>query len=180
MAATLKAGGNIMRAWWLVPALMMMAGAADAATPTTDCAANMVCASRPQSVVDALQAAGYKAALTKSKSTGNPMIESAASGYNFTIYFYGCEEMKDCNSLQFGINFADDGGNTIELANKWNQSKRFIQMSLADDKPMACAIRCKRCSFCIEGAEALNVTTAGKNMAFNVPWCKPGLTPPRL
>lgn len=136
MAAPLKAGGNIMRAWWLVPALMMMAGAADAATPTTDCAANMVSASRSQSVVDALQAAGYKAALTKSKSTGNPMIESAASGYNFTIYFYGCEEMKDCNSLQFGINFADDGGNTVELANKWNQSKRFIQMSLADDKTL--------------------------------------------
>jgi hypothetical protein len=44
--------------------------------------------------------------------------------------------MKDCNSVQFGINFADDGGNTVELANKWNQSKRFIQMSLADDKTL--------------------------------------------
>ncbi|WHO37140.1 YbjN domain-containing protein [Sphingobium sp. AP49] len=125
-----------MRALWLLPMLMLSASGAIAATPPADCAANLVCASRPQSVVEALQGAGYKAALTKNKSSGNPMIESAASGYNFTVYFYGCEKAANCNSLQFAINFADDGGNTPELANKWNQSKRFIQMSIADDKTL--------------------------------------------
>lgn len=125
-----------MRVYLAGLAMMMAMGASDAVAAPVDCAANMVCASRPQSIVDALHAGGDKAALTKNKSTGNPMIESAASGYNFTIYFYGCEKEANCNSVQFGINFADDGGNTPELANKWNQSKRFIQMSVADDKTL--------------------------------------------
>src|SRR3546814_6377613 len=47
------------------------------------CGAGLVCASDPQTVVKALQAAGYKALLSKSKQTGNPKIESAASGYDY-------------------------------------------------------------------------------------------------
>jgi len=34
---------------------------------------------------------------------------------------------------------------------------------------MACAMRCKRFSCWMDGALALNVTTAGKNMALSVP-----------
>jgi len=103
------------------------------------CGASLVCASNPQTVVQALQAEGYKAALSKSKTTGNPMIESAASGYNFTIFFYECEQNKNCGSLQFQLSFEDDGGNTPELANKWNKDKRFAQMSVWDDHSLALA-----------------------------------------
>jgi len=35
------------------------------------------------------------------------------------------------------ISFADDGTNTPELANKWNTKKRFLQMSVDDDKSLA-------------------------------------------
>lgn len=103
------------------------------------CGKDQVCASRPQSVVDALQAAGYKASLTKSKATGNPMIESAASGYNYSIFFYECEKNANCGSLQFQISFEDDGTNTPELANRWNRDKRFGQMSVSDEKTLALA-----------------------------------------
>jgi hypothetical protein len=101
------------------------------------CGANMVCASNPQTIVDALQSAGYKAKLGKSDTTGNPRIESAASGYNFNVYFYECEKNAKCGSIQFLITFADDGTNTAELANKWNNAKRFLQMSVDDDKSLA-------------------------------------------
>ncbi|BAV63995.1 YbjN domain-containing protein [Sphingobium cloacae] len=100
------------------------------------CGKNMVCASNPQSVADAVQAAGYKAVLSKSTTTGNPMIESAASGYNYSIFFYECEDGKKCGSIQFQISFEDDGANTFELANKWNSSKRFSQMAVSDDKSL--------------------------------------------
>src|SRR3546814_19453706 len=56
------------------------------------CGAGLVCASDPQTVVKALQAAGYKALLSKSKQTGNPKIESAASGYAYSIFFYESEQ----------------------------------------------------------------------------------------
>lgn len=109
------------------------------AADTEPCEENLVCASSPQTVVQALQAAGYKAALGKSKMTGNPMIESAASGYNFTIFFYECEQAKNCGSLQFQLSFENDGSNTPELANKWNKDKRFAQMSVWDDQSLALA-----------------------------------------
>ena len=118
----------------------LSAGTAQAAD-TTACVAGLVCANAPQTVVSALQAAGYKAVLSKSKTTGNPMIESAASGYNFRIYFYECEANKDCASLQFNTAFNnDDGANTVELANLWNKDKRFSQMSFdPEDKLLSFA-----------------------------------------
>lgn len=99
-----------------------------------DCATGMVCASKPQSIVDALQSSGFRATLSKSETTGNPKIESAANGYNFSIFFYGCEKNVRCDSIQFLVSFDDDGVNTPELANKWNKNKRFSQMSVDDDK----------------------------------------------
>ena len=117
--------------WWGVPA---------SASDPDPCGANMVCASSPSSIVKALQAAGYQAALGKSEKTGNPKIDSAASGYKFTIYFYECEQNVKCGSLQFLISFADDGANTPELANKWNKAKRFIQMSVDDDKSLGASM----------------------------------------
>jgi hypothetical protein len=106
----------------------LAAGSARAAD-TEPCGKGMVCASHPQSVVDALKAAGYQGVLSKSKSTGNPLIESAASGRKFRIYFYECDANKACASLQFNIGFVDDGANSAELANAWNKEKRFSQMS---------------------------------------------------
>ncbi|MEV4933882.1 YbjN domain-containing protein [Sphingobium sp. LMA1-1-1.1] len=103
------------------------------------CGTGLICASDPQTVVQALQAAGYKALLSKSKQTGNPKIESAASGYDYSIFFYECEQTRHCGSLQFQVSFEDDGGNTPELANKWNKDKRFAQMSVWDDGSLAVA-----------------------------------------
>ncbi|MFT3966526.1 MAG: YbjN domain-containing protein [Sphingobium sp.] len=112
---------------------------AQAADPDP-CGADMVCASNPQSVVEALQGAGYQAQLGKSGTTGNPRIESGASGYKFSIFFYECEKNAKCGSLQFQLSFADDGTNTPELANKWNNSKRFLQMSVDDDKSLSVSL----------------------------------------
>lgn len=117
-------------------ALALFAGPALAADPDP-CGAGMVCASNPESIVKAMQAAGFQAQLGKSGQTGNPKIESAASGYKYTIYFYECEKNVRCGSLQFQISFADDGSNTLELANKWNSTKRFLQMAVDEDKSLS-------------------------------------------
>ena len=93
------------------------------------CPEGLVCASRPAELASALSDIGYKAVLRKSDVDGDPLIDSAASGYKYIIYFYGCEKSLNCASVQFRVNFAQDGGNSAALANKWNLKKRFSTMS---------------------------------------------------
>jgi hypothetical protein len=100
------------------------------------CPSNTVCASDPQTVVAALTSAGFKAKLGKD-GTGDPTIQSAASGYDFDVFFYGCKEGKDCASLQFRAGWKADDAHTPAYANKWNMVKRFAQMSVRDDKSMS-------------------------------------------
>jgi len=115
-------------------AALFFAGSAQAADKDP-CGTSMVCASAPKTIVDALQKAGYKATLDKDDD-GDPMIDSAANGYNFTVYFYECEQAKNCGSLQFVASFEDDGTNNAQLANEWNNKKRFIQLSVDDEKSL--------------------------------------------
>ncbi len=126
----------MMRATLAAMAAALLAASAQAADKEP-CAPGLVCASAPQTVVDALQKGGYKAVLTKSDTTGNPMIDSAASGYNYNIFFYECEEKKNCASLQFSIAFAGEDANTPELANNWNKKMRFMQMSVDEHKVLS-------------------------------------------
>ncbi|MET0370278.1 MAG: YbjN domain-containing protein [Sphingobium sp.] len=107
-----------------------------AASDKDPCAAGMVCASKPTTIVDALQAAGFRATLSKGED-GDPKVESSAEGYKFSIFFYGCQKAELCDSLQFWISFADDGTNTPELANKWNNKRRFGQMAVSDAKSLS-------------------------------------------
>jgi hypothetical protein len=122
VAATWAAGG--------APALAQGAKPAPApAAVVVTCAKDMVCAANPETVVSALQAAGYRAKLTRSGPDKPPQITSAANGYNFDIYFEGCKEGEACNSLSFWISFTKDPTNSADLANEWNASKRFSTMS---------------------------------------------------
>lgn len=102
----------------------------------TPCEAKMICASKPDSVADAIRDAGYKAVIG-TDNQGDPKVSSAASGYNFSVLFYDCEKAKQCGSLQFYISFNnDDGNNSAELANIWNSTKRFGSMSYEADKTL--------------------------------------------
>ncbi len=113
-----------LAALWLVPA----AHAEDKAP----CGKDMVCASDPQSVLKAMEKAGLKPKL-EVDGIGEPMISSEESTYNFSVYFYGCEEKKNCDSLQFQVMFEKDKGIDLKLANKWNLTHRFLQAALRDD-----------------------------------------------
>jgi hypothetical protein len=149
-----------MRKWAIIGLAIMAAWLPSSAMAADKeaCGSGLICASDPKSVADAITEAGYRAKLGKD-DTGDPKIESAANGYDFTVYFYDCEEAKNCAALQFLASFTDDGKNTPELANSWNNSKRFLQMSVQPDKSL-------RVSY--------DVTTVGglnhKNFADVVDW----------
>lgn len=102
------------------------------------CEANMICASKPETVVAAMEKAGFKPKLSKDDD-GDPMIDSDQAVYNFTVYFYGCENHVKCDSLRFEAGFEKAPENTIALANKWNAKKRFVQASVRDNGVMVFA-----------------------------------------
>ena len=93
------------------------------------CQDGLVCASKPETVAAALMKAGYQGLLSKDK-VGDPMVDSAASGYKFSVYFYGCDKNVACDSVQFYAGFRNEEGRGVEFVNKWNASKRFVQMSI--------------------------------------------------
>ena len=96
------------------------------------CPADMVCASRPGSVAGAMMRAGYQAEITKDKQ-GDPSINSAASGYKFSVLFYGCEKAVACDSIQFYASFENDEKHDPAFVNKWNSTKRFGQLAVLSD-----------------------------------------------
>ncbi|MBX9796238.1 YbjN domain-containing protein [Sphingomonas sp.] len=85
--------------------------------------AQMVTSANPESIAAALRDRGFKAKLTTDKE-GDPLIESAASGYSFAVLFLGCENHKACSSVQFYAGFTRKGL-PQEKINEWNRTKRF-------------------------------------------------------
>ncbi len=75
---------------------------------------------------------GYRAELT-TDDQGDPKIKSSASGSNFSIFFYGCNDGSDCTSIQFSAGFDMDNGTTLTVANEWNAHKRYGQVYLDEE-----------------------------------------------
>ncbi|MCI4589912.1 YbjN domain-containing protein [Sphingobium sp. BYY-5] len=98
----------------------------------TGCGTDLVCAASPQTIASALQKAGYTAELTKD-NLGDPMINSAAAGYKFSILFYDCTEHVKCESLQFYASYDANEKITADYVNKWNNEKRFVSAIVNDE-----------------------------------------------
>jgi hypothetical protein len=120
-----------MRLLFAAAALLLTAGAAQA-QDRNPCGPGLACASSPDSILRAMVKAGLKPKLV-TDSDGDPMIESDAAAYHFDLYFYGCEQHKNCDSLRFEIAFRKEPDNTLELVNKWNANHRFLQASVKPD-----------------------------------------------
>jgi hypothetical protein len=97
---------------------------------TAPAGAQMVTATNPQTIVNALQAAGYQAKLTKDNE-GDPLINSTSGGSNFSIFFFGCTKNVDCRTIQFFAGYTDRKP-TLSMMNDWNSKKRFARAYIAD------------------------------------------------
>jgi hypothetical protein len=73
-----------------------------------------------------MQRAGYRAELA-THANGNPEITSSASGLEFYVNFYGCDqsEVKECESIELYIGFDFGKGYAVESVNQWNRENRF-------------------------------------------------------
>ncbi|HTC09521.1 MAG TPA: YbjN domain-containing protein [Acetobacteraceae bacterium] len=111
---------------WIVGLLMLcLATASACATPLPDGGVTA------QEVADVLQHAGYKAEITQDKY-GDPLIKSASSGVNFSVYFYTCKNSPRCTSIQFYAGFQKPGI-ALERVAEWNRTTRFGKVYLDQD-----------------------------------------------
>ena len=92
--------------------------------------AQLVSPTSPQAIVNALQNAGYKATLGKD-NTGDPLIDSSSGGSNFSIFFFGCTQNKDCRTIQFFAGYSSHKP-SLSLINDWNSKKRFGRAYISD------------------------------------------------
>lgn len=98
----------------------------------TAASAQSVSAAYPDSIAAALLKQGYKAEVT-TDNTGDPMIRSAASGWNFRIVFYGCEDNRACQDVMFTAGFDMSDGMALPSVNSWNQNKLVGRVYLDDE-----------------------------------------------
>lgn len=91
--------------------------------------AQMVRAQDPQSLVRALQGAGYAANLGTDR-VGDPMITSGVSGTTFQIFFYNCTDNRNCATVQFHSGYDVRVPVDLPKLNEWNRTKRFARAFL--------------------------------------------------
>jgi hypothetical protein len=96
-------------------------------------AQSRVTAARPQTIVSALEKAGYEAELGED-SEGDPKVRTTLSGLNVNILFYGCNDRgASCRSLQLVVAFARDKPLSLQRVNDWNARERWGTMSLDEE-----------------------------------------------
>lgn len=104
-----------------------------ASVPTILTGANaQVVASDPKAVALGVGEAGYLARV-KEDSDGDPQIVTKMSGWTVIIYFYGCVDNKDCQSIQFRAGFDRTSPMKLEDVNEWNAGRRFGTVSLDEE-----------------------------------------------
>lgn len=89
-------------------------------------ALGIVSASEPEGLVSVLSAKEAKVRLD-TDDFGDPNIRANFDGTNFSIYFYGCVEGRECTSIQFYAGYRTDGEVRAEEFNAWNSQQRFAK-----------------------------------------------------
>jgi type 1 fimbria pilin len=92
--------------------------------PAPTVSGGLVDATNAQAIAELLQQEGYRAAVGID-NVGDPKIDSSAAGVDFTIYFYGCDNGQNCQSLQFSSGYDLERGTSFQAMNDWNSTQRF-------------------------------------------------------
>ncbi|MCK8485184.1 YbjN domain-containing protein [Aliiroseovarius sp. S2029] len=86
--------------------------------------ADPIKASDPQSVLTYFQDIGAPATLTED-SVGDPLIELQYYGTTFAVFFYGCSDNVNCNSIQFYAGYTPESEISRDALNQWNAEQRY-------------------------------------------------------
>jgi len=99
------------------------------ATPATY-ASEIVSAENPEAILNI--AKGFGSATLKKDSAGDPFIVGRIDGTKYGIVFYGCNNGKECDEIQFSAGWS--GANaSLDDINKWNSKKKYGKAYLDRD-----------------------------------------------
>ena len=101
-------------------------GLAAALTVVTGAALPAHAAITAPEVARALEAKGHHATITKDDD-GDPKVTSNVDDVHLSVFFYGCDHGRACDSITFQSAFHVDGGAPLEKVNAWNRDKRFLK-----------------------------------------------------
>lgn len=121
-----------MRATIIMAAALLLA--APAIAQTASAPAGAITAADPESIVKALQAAGYRGSVKKNKD-GQPYVDSAANGHGFSIDLYNCEDNEKktgCKTMLFSTWWKPEPYLTVALANRYNSKSMFGRAYIND------------------------------------------------
>ena len=77
-------------------------------------------------VARAIEAKGHTATVGVDDD-GDPKVTSNIDDVHLTVFFYGCDHGRSCQSITFQAAFHVDGGVPLEKINAWNRDKRFLK-----------------------------------------------------
>lgn len=92
-------------------------------------AAQTITGNDPRQIATLIQNEGYKAVVGED-SYGYPKISGRMSRSNYSVYFFGCDSSKGCNSIQFSAGYNLNTPLTLDKVNAWNSTKRFAKVHL--------------------------------------------------
>lgn len=114
----------------IVLALLISAGSALAQSTPSSCT-NIVDGTDPTRIFHL--ARGHGSAEISTDNRGDPKIDGRMHGARYQIYFYGCKNGEQCNSVQFRAGFTQQVKQTVERMNEWNVTKRFGKAAIDKD-----------------------------------------------
>ncbi|MGB0799024.1 MAG: YbjN domain-containing protein [Planktomarina sp.] len=97
----------------------------------TSASAEQIKASDPDGLTNFLVAEGIDAKLGED-DYGDPIIRIKYYGTNFSLYFYGCNEAQNCQSIQFYVGYRTQGSWSDDQATTWNRERRYSKAYVTD------------------------------------------------
>ena len=93
-------------------------------------AAPLVDATDPERIAQMIR--GFGSATLETDDYGDPLISGRINGSKYGVYFYNCDDNRDCENIQFTAAWA---GYDVSLRqmNEWNQSQLYGTAYLDED-----------------------------------------------
>lgn len=66
-------------------------------------------------------------------NVGDPQLNVTYYGSEFTVFYYGCANGEDCDSIQFYSGYAMGGSVRLKTINAFNAEKRWVRAYVAED-----------------------------------------------
>lgn len=93
--------------------------------------AEQINASDGTSIANFFVAEGFSPELT-ADSGGDPKVSVEYYGTKVVIYFYGCQDNRNCTSIQLFSGYRTEGSVRMNKINEWNTGKRFARAYISD------------------------------------------------